>query len=543
MSNLRKSALYTAAPRTDWGGTVADSRTYADLFRRSQTAYDFGIMDVQTFSTQVGSSMVNKPLLYLTQGMGNVYSLPGGTHQYKWKLATDGINRATIQAVDPNLGTTPGKAGATFKVCLDRPYYHAPVLLKTESRDLPMMRIQGMPYQEGDTKYWYVVTLQTSDPLAYMDVAYLQPGRTIIDGSTSVSNELNDKYGGIEFGSTTELQSHIGYQGRKFEMTDKLIRTEIDARKRKENPMVQYSIKNRGGSSETVTSAVSTGYVVAPFFSEGVDNKDVRTRIVQEGSLITTAEQMLRERLMLDCEWAMTFGKNEITTDPDSGYEITMGAGYFEMIRDGSYFEHSGDLTLADFTERLTSAQFNAVDLDKRTTYIRTGQVGMALASRLIELDLGSFPFTLQDTYFIDKVNHNGLPKELGFGAQFTQFIGYNGQKLVFVYDPTKDNPLWYPELDPETGHPIESASFDIFDVGETTAAPSGTRTKSNMAYINEPAADEYYMVSNVYDIYSGSEKAGGNTYGNNKMSGMYMAKSCKLEFWDISRCMRLAAV
>lgn len=542
MSNLRKSALYTAAPRTDWGGSVADSRTYATLFRRNQTAYDFGIMDVQTFSTQIGSNQVNKPLLYLTQGKGNVYSLPGGTDSYRWKLATDGINRATIQAVDPNLGTQPGKAGATFRICLERNYYHEPVLLKTESRDLPMMRVIGQPQYESPTRWWYTVKLQSGTVTDYMDPKYLQPGRTILDGGTSVSNELNQKYAGIEFGSTTELQSHIGYAGRKFEMTDKLIRTEIGNRKAGKTPQVKYTIKGGAGSGpSTVTSAVSTGYLVAPFF--GDKTEAVKTRIVKEGNLITTAEAMLRERLMMDCEWGMTFGKNEITTDPDSGYEIKMGAGYFEMVRDANYFEHSGDLTLSDFTERITSAQFNAVNPQDRKIYIRTGQVGLALVSRLIELELGAFPFTLQDSYFIDKVNNNNFKNELKFGAQFTEFVGYNGQVLCFIYDPTKDNPLWYPELDPDTGHPYESASFDIFDLGATDAAPMGARTKSNMAYVNEPAADEYYMVSGVYDIYSGAEQSGGNVPTNSKMAGIYMSKSFKLEFWSLDRIMRIAAV
>lgn len=539
MANLRKSALYTAAPRTDWGGSYADSKTYASLFHRNRGAYDFGIMDVQTFATQVGSNMVNKPLLYMTQGQGNVFSLPAGTDSYKWKLATDGINRAVITDVDTSLPTQPGKTGTSFRIALDRGYYHEPVLLKTESRDLPMMRIQGFPFQEAPNKFWYTVTLQGSDPTAYMDTAYLQPGRTIVDGGTSVSSELNEKYAGIEFGSTTELQSHIGYQARKFEMTDRLIRQEIGARKVKADPMTKYTISDKFGQG-SFTSAVSTGYVVAPFYDDAAKNK---TRIVEEGSLITTAETMVRERLMLDCEWAMTFGKNEITNDPDTGFEIKMGAGYFEIVRDGNYFEHSGSLTLADFTEKLTNAYFNAVDLQDRTTYVRTGQVGLALASRLIESEFGSFPFVLSDSYFIDKVSHNKLPNELRFGAQFTEFIGYNGQRIVFLYDPTKDNPLWYPELDPDTGKPMESASFDISDLGATDAAPMGARTRSNIAYINEPDADEYFWVSNVYDPITGSEKAGGNVANLSKEAGVYMAKSCKFEVWDVSRIMRIAYV
>lgn len=536
---MRKTAIFTTNPRTDWGGSYADSRSYAQMFQRSHRVTDFGIMDAQTFSTQIGSDQVNKPLIWMTQGLGNTYALNAGEDQYRWKLYNDGINRAVIVDVDANLGTQPGKAGTTFDIYCDRGYYHEPVLLKTESRDLPSLRIIGYPTEIAPGKFKYTVKLQDGDPSVFMDVKYLQVGMTIIDGGTSVSSELNTKYAGIEFGSTNELQSHIGYAGRKFEATDRMIRLEIGAREKGQEPMTQYSIRGNGEGS-TFTSAVSTGYLIAP---RANGTKPDKTQVVKEGSLLTTAEAMLRERLYMDCEYGMTFGKNEVTKDPDSGYDIKMGAGWLQMSKDGNYFEHNNDLTLADFTEKLSNVHFNSVAMDDRRTYIRTGQVGMKIFSRLVELELGGLGLTLSDSYVIDRVNNNGLSNEFKFGAfQFTEFHGYNGQKLTVVYDATKDNPNWYPELDPDTGKPIESASFDIFDLGNTTAAPMGAMSKSNMAMVHEPASDEYYWVSNVYDPFTGSMKNGQMVSSNNKEVGLYMAKSYKLELFDVSRSMRISA-
>ena len=103
MSNFRKTALLKAHPRQDWGGTYGDSGTWASLFK-SYKPYDFGVMGAQTFSSQLGSNIVNKPLMWLTQAQGNCMYLPGGHNQYQWKLTTDSHTRTTIVAVDPSAG-------------------------------------------------------------------------------------------------------------------------------------------------------------------------------------------------------------------------------------------------------------------------------------------------------------------------------------------------------------------------------------------------------------------------------------------------------
>ena len=532
----RTTAIQLSKPRTDWGGSYMDSRTYAKLFQREHASTNFGVMDAQTFSVQLGTDQVNKPFMWMTQGMGNTMALRAGTDTYTWQLKSDGISRAVITDVDPNLGTQPGKAGTTFRVCLDRPNYHEPVILKTESRDLPGLQIIGQPVEESVGKYWYTVKLQTGQADIWMDVAYLQVGKTIIDGGTMVSSEMNTKYAGLEFGSTSNLGGHTGYMARRFEFTDRTIRLEIGDREKGRTPNTEYSI---GGKS--FGSAVSTGWIVGPNY--GPMSESNKNDFIKAGSFIPTAEMLLRDRLYQDCEYMMTFGKTQVTQDADSGYDIKVAPGWLEMSRDGFYFEHNNDLTLADFTEQLNSVYFNSVNMSDRTVYIRTGQVGMKIFSRLVELELGGLGLTLSDSYVVNRANHNNLPNEFKFGAfQFTEFTGYNGLKLVVLYDPSKDNPLWYPEIDPDTGAPIESGSFDIFDLGRSEASPESVSTRSNMAYIHEPEADEYYWVSDVYDPITGSKKSGERVSSNNKEIGCYMAKSGSLEIFDISRCMRIAA-
>lgn len=528
----RRTALVRTHPRTDWGGSYADSGTWAHMFR-SYSPHNFGLMGAQTFSTQLGSHIVNKPLLWLTQGQGNTFALAGGHHNYQWQLATDGITRATIVAVDPNLPTQPGKSGGKFKVGLDRAYYHEPVYLKTEGRDMPRLKIHGFAEPGDPGVFWYTVSVQDGDPTAWVFTQYLQPGKTMCDAGTGVSDELNQKWAGIEFGSHTNLESQIGYVGRKIEVTDKFIRLEKGAREKGMAPSAGYKF-----AGKNYNEAVGTGYVVAERNKDGKIVKEA----VEQGGFITTAEAILEERIAEDKEYGMTFGRVEISKDSDTGRPITTGAGWLQMARDGNYSEHNGDLTLADFTERLDSLYFNSVDPSKRVIYIRTGQEGIRYASQLIEAEAGSSPFVFDSVYFIDRVNHNNFGNERKFGAQFTEFHGYNGMRLIFQHDPTKDNPYWYPELHPDTGRPIESGSYDIMDLGETDAAPSGASTRSNLAYVYEPDAEEYFMVSNVYDLMTGAVQDGSNVASTNKEAGIYRTSSYKLEIWDISRTMRLAA-
>lgn len=533
MANLRKTALMASRPRTNWSGTYADERNWASMFR-TYSPQHFGLMSAQTFSTQLGGKYVNKPLLYLTKGMGNTYNLRPGHHNYRWSLATEGNYRATITAVDTNLPAQPGKAGTTFRICVSKPGYQPPMVLKTEGRDMPMLRVVSHAESAGPTQHWLTVTVQSGNPNDYVDPKYLQVDRTIMDASTSVTDAGNMEYSGIETGSSYDLQSHIGYFARKIEVSDKFIRLEKDARQQGGAPDATYTF-----DGQRHNSAVGTGYVIVEKDSDGKISKEK----LNQGSFITQAQALLEERLMKDVHMNMVFGRQEVSVHPRTGKPLTVGAGWFQMSRDGNYDEHSGNITLSQLVDQIESLYFNAVDPENRKVYIHTGQIGLKLASRLIEAEAGLSPFIFDSSYFVsDSSKRQGLnAKELAFGAQFTEFRSYNGVTLCFVHDVTKDSFEYYPELDPDTGKPIESGSFDIFDLGTNSDALG--ETKSNMAFVQEPDYEENFGIFNVYDPYTGSIKDGSNANALNKDVGFYRATSGKLEIWDLSRTMRVAQV
>jgi len=530
--NRRYSAYLKTRTQNSWGGDWADSKSYSAMFRSDESPHDLGLIDVEVFTKAVDSNIVNKPLTFMA-GKNRVPLPGGGGGKVTWKLATQGVTRATITGVDANLGTTPGKAGAKFKLALDRGYYHQPVLLKTDSTNAPLLRIIGFPYQEGPNKWWYEVVLQTGDATAYVPAEFLQIGRTCKDASTSVSDEMNQEFAGIEFGSTMDLGSHIGYFARHFEVDDKLIRKEIEARKRGENYNANY---NKGGMS--MSSFVGQNYIVAPTgYAEG------DTRIVQKGKLLSTVEYMIREKLYMDMEMAFHFGQTEVTNDAATGYQTTFGSGWFQIARESNYDEHDGsNLTLGQFVDRLDALRFNVVSPKNDIVEIHTGREGMKLVSRLIELEASALPFTLQSSYFVDEVPSNATNHGLAFGSQFVEFRNF-GQTLRFVWSPMKDNMDCFRELDPETGKPKESSSFDIYYLGDTASAPANALNKSNMAIAHEPAAETWFAVSNVYNFSTGAVQNGGNVSSANKEAAIKMEKNAGLLIFDCSATARVARV
>lgn len=316
----RKTALQTVE-RHSWGGSYFDSLTHAAMFK-SYKPYNFGVKAAQLFSSQLGSHLINKKFTYYTVAKGNVYMLPGGVDDYEWFLVADADVdfRSTELLVAPT--SFPGKGKMPFKIALDHDWLHEPVLLKTESPKLPLLRIIGYPVQLSVNSWEYEVELQTSDMNSYVPVDYLRPGRKFIDASTSVSDELNRKFGGDQYGEMFKLQSWTGNFARKCEFTDKFIRTEIACRKegRRMPRGMGYSI---GGNSYQ-DGAVGVGYIYKQKFN--LTNSG-EADVIEKGVFVTKAEARLEDRLMQDREMNFEFGQLEKTTDRDTSRTMKVAPG------------------------------------------------------------------------------------------------------------------------------------------------------------------------------------------------------------------------
>lgn len=320
----RKTALQTVE-RQGWGGTYYDSLTHASMFK-SYKPYNFGIQGARLFSSELGSHLVNKKFTFMTQAQGNVYMLPGGVDDYEWFLVADAdIDfRITELLVDP-AGQT-GKGGLPFKIALDRDWLGEPTLIKLPNADLPLLRILGQPTQIGTNSFEYEVVLQTGDLTSWIPVDYLQPDTKVIAVSTAVTDELNYKFSGDQFGEMFKLQSFTGQFARKAEFTDKFIRTEIAARK-DGRPMPKGTAYSIGGDTYS-DGAVGVGYVYSQKFNT---TSSGQVEQIEKGVFISKIEGRLDERVHMDREMNMEFGQGQKTTDRESGRTLKIAPGWRQI--------------------------------------------------------------------------------------------------------------------------------------------------------------------------------------------------------------------
>ena len=411
--------------------------------------------------------------------------------------------------------------GAEFEVALDRGWLHEPVVLKTESSSLPMLRILGHPVQISANSWKYRVKLQTENPNEWMEASYLQPGRTAIDATTTVGNEMNPHFGGDQYGEMYKLQSYLGYFARKLEITDRTIRAELSARK-------------NGGNFTDSDRSIGTGYV----YQQKLRNKN-DDKVVQAGVFVTMAVARLEERIMMDREIAMEFGKAERTIDETTGYSRKVAPGWREIVKDGHYWEHNGSVTLSDIYEYLMNIFITRRDFSDRTIRICSGEAGIEFLHRLLAEEAKLY--TTIDTNFIrPNTTPQGYNKnELEFGAQFTKWIAPNGLVVELVYDPIKDDRHFFPELAPGTNRTVESFCYDIFDFGGTDqkAVNAG---KENITMVCEEDAELFTAVAGMYNFETGAVKDGSYSPTNSRELGVYREINGSLCVWDVTRVGRI---
>lgn len=316
----RKSQLQTVE-RHAFGGTFFDSISHHAMFRKYKP-FNFGVKTSQLFASELGSHLINKKFTYYTVAKGNVYMLPPGVDDYEWFLVADADVdfRVTELLVDPN--SFPGKGNIPFKIALDRPWLQEPVLLKSESDRLPLVRVHGYSVERSVNSFEYEVSLQTSDMAAYIPVSYLQPGRRFIDASTSVADELNGKFAGDQYGEMFKLQSWTGNYARKAEFTDKFIRTEIGCRE--EGRRMPQGMGYNIGNKSYMDGAVGVGYLYKQKFNLTNSGKAEQ---IEAGVFITQVEARLEDRLQMDREMNMEFGHLEKTVDRDSKRVMKVAPG------------------------------------------------------------------------------------------------------------------------------------------------------------------------------------------------------------------------
>lgn len=476
---VRKSGQIELNYYEGFGGNSFDSHHYADAFRMDRP-HDFGMQVSKIFSSS--NKYNDKVLTELTRASGNYKLIDNEV--YKWTLAGD--DEVAFYIVDEienfTILTDPGRGGAEFRIVLDKGWMQEPDVLQLEDNRFPFLEIVGEPTQVGQG-WVYTVRMQSSDPAAFINPELLKIGRRLMHVSTSIATEMNDKYGTTQYQSQLDLECQIGAFARDFKITDKVIRKEIAARKKKGQKDVH-----------------STGY-----------SFDIRQggKTIKNGAFITMAEAKLLNDVEMDREVSMVFGQASIRADYSGAYIKRTGPGWRELAKDGHILYHNGSLTASMLEDYLHNIFLQRISSENRDIVIDTGEGGMRLFHQLLSSEANSF-MTL-DTIRLRNVDGIGGNRGISFGAQFIEFQAINGIRVRLKYNPMKDNHKYCFRTHPDNPrYTIDSFRFDIYDFGTSDG-------ETNMQMVIEDNVESYSYTCGMIDPKTGPVKDGSKVSSFNK--------------------------
>lgn len=482
------------------GGKSFDSLHLAAAFK-DETPYKFGIMVAKLFSSS--NRFANKTLTSLTFGNGNFESIDKNI--YKWSVAGD--DEINFYVTEQLVGDSDknGYGGAEFVISLDHDWLEEPDVLQCEDNRYPFLSIIGKPKKVG-TSFYYTVKLQSSDPTAWIASDMLGVGRTFIKASSSIADEMNDKRGGDQYGSAMDFESQIGMYAAEFNITDKVVRRELQGKKTSKDKILT------GGYSFAIRKGGKT---------------------IERGAFVTSAEAALLDRVEMDREMAMTFGHASIDYD-SNGYIKRTGPGFRQLCKDGHEYIHNGNLTaqsLEDYLHGIFLNRLNAVDRD---VVIDTGEGGMRMFHQILSDEANSF-LTLDTHYIKDAASAiKGIRNPLSFGAQFTEFNAINGIRVRLSYNPMKDDPKYCKRKHPDNpAYTIDSFRMDIYDLGNPGSPDA---PKSNMCMLMEDLTEVYTYTSGITDPRLGPISNGSKATSLQKGVTFIRETSGSLGIWDTSR-------
>lgn len=434
----------------------------------------------------------NKPLL----GILNVKQTPLelSSDRFTWKML--GSDYREVQVVNYiNPVSRPGHRNTTFDVVLESDQYDLADVLLSEDENYPMEIVSKEPYGTDGTKYTLI--LQTSNENDFIPPYLLEKGRLFVCMSTSVTDEMNKRFGSIEFETIYQLEGTVSQAAMALQMTDKALRMDSQGNAKEQVSMWRVPYKLQDGR---------TFYNFMPM-----------------------AETKMWETMYRGIEKALMFGKR--SQREVDGYMKQTGSGLRELLKSSSYLPHTFDLTieeLEEFMSDLLIHRTNADAADRKVTAM-TGEYGRRFFSQMIG-DAAAL-YNLIDTHFV----HGKDPRYLGFGAQFEYYVGNNGLGIYTMLNPMYDDPSISRRRHPQNPkRSLNSWRMDFLDFGKVRGYE---QFGDNIQMVRQRQADYYLVHNGKWDKRTGSPINDGGA-GNTMIGGyrIEVEKSFGLLMRDRSR-------
>jgi len=504
MSYTEKSGRIRLQEYEGFGGQSFES-THLSRFFNYDKPHNFGVMVSKMFSSS--NQFYYKPLTDLTESANRVYEVDGD--MYRWTMFADDYRKNRVASFLEAGNSRPGWNSQEFKIGLEEGWYRQPDILIGEDNNF-MLEVVGTPIQKG-TYFEYTVRLHSSNPNDFVDPQYISEGRYFCKASTSVGMEMNQDYGTTSWGTQIDLQSQLGHYANKFEVTDRIIREEINARK-------------SGKSGRNSTPHLS-GYTFSIF------NPKTKS-IVEKGGFLTFMEAKIIEETQMDREYMMHFGKSTQRMDSTGRYIKRTGPGWRQLVKDGYEMYYNGSLTTNQLQNFFDAIFHTRIPQGSRDIVVSTGSLGMRIFDQMLSDEAGAY-LTL-DRHYIREIAGEQAG-DLEFGYQYKSYRAKNGLRIRVMHDPIKDDPMYCGRRHPLNPiYTVDSARMDIYDLG--AAQSSEAPNQANMAMVKTRGVDEYHWISGSVDPRTGVINNGGMAPTGEKGVVCRYGLSGSLVVFDTSR-------
>ena len=394
----------------------------------------------------------NFPMLYLTEGLGNISSSVsiGNTDlSYKWPVLGRPKKTSTISSNPYSSTDKPGVGFGTFRMFFaDKHFFKGQICYLPSGLEA---QVQSDLVKNGaSTDYIVEFQLITGNPNLYVPARDLAIGKKWAGGIKKVSKARSR--GG-------EHRSYTPY-----ELTNQLsvVRDSYNIAGNQANKVMVYEIRAGGESFK--------------FWAQWE---------------MYLSDLALREKLEHDL-WYSTYNKDADgvihNLDADSGEIVPSGAGILEQIDNVDTYV---SMTSKKIETIVNDLVFNAGGATNVSIDIFTGTGGLNEASKAMENKMTSSGLTYVDTSGISEKDANN--KRTYYGFYFDRYVTREGHSIRFRHHPMFDRGAKSEtaELHPIDGRPIESYHMYAIDTSTYDGEP-------NIQYVSEKGRE------NIEKIVSG---------------------------------------
>ena len=351
---------------------------------------------------------------------------------FVWNL--QGSGKKNVPLIEARIGGTavtatsePGKSFTEFELVFPENWFHSQMIIVGHKNEKYQMQIVADPAAEG-TNWVYKVQLISGDPDLFVPVDELEAGKRFSIDFTLVEDTLSVMGSEINFVSPFKMRNTFSYMRKQHTTAGNMINRPV------------------------------------AFLWLGDDGKKYGTWTQYEDFEL---ERQYREEKNKMLMYSRSNRKDDGTYANFglSGNVKKQGAGLRQQTESANTIAY-GDFNIDMLTDVLMEMSEGKLSMDKREFVLNTGERGAVQFSKAIE-DYSQLYTKMNDGSRIYKGSAKGIGMPLGYGGQFTEYMGPQGIKVTVrvdsLYDDRERNKEYHPD-----GGVAESYRYDIFDIGTT---------------------------------------------------------------------------